>query len=193
MEDFYQIESMMRNIKENLSNNSATLVNFCDLSKAYWLTRKYCDDSFLQESIERLLRALDEHHITYCHWKSNEHLSEALNGDTDLDVLFEPTERSLLEQVFAECGLKRFRVTPLMQYAAIEDYIGFDQKEAKIWHVHTHYRMTLGEKHLKGYTVTPWGNVILRNRIRQQQVWTSNPSDELVLLYCRIALKLLSR
>lgn len=45
---------MMRNIKENLSNNSATLVNFCDLSKAYWLTRKYCDDSFLQESIERL-------------------------------------------------------------------------------------------------------------------------------------------
>lgn len=148
------------------------------------------EETQLLESIERLLRALDEHHITYCHWKSNEHLSEALNGDTDLDVLFEPTERSLLEQVFAECGLKRFRVTPLMQYAAIEDYIGFDQKEAKIWHVHTHYRMTLGEKHLKGYTVTPWGNVILRNRIRQQQVWTSNPSDELVLLYCRIALKL---
>lgn len=45
---------MMRNIKENLSNNSATLVDFCDLSKAYWLTKKYCDDSFLQESIERL-------------------------------------------------------------------------------------------------------------------------------------------
>lgn len=54
MEDFCQIESMMRSIKENLSNNSQTLVDFCDLSKAYWLTRKYCDDSFLRESIERL-------------------------------------------------------------------------------------------------------------------------------------------
>ena len=45
---------MMRKIKENLSANSSTLVDFAELSKAYWLTRKYCDDSFLQESIERL-------------------------------------------------------------------------------------------------------------------------------------------
>lgn len=45
---------MMRKIKENLSANSSTLVDFAKLSKAYWLTRKYCDDSFLQESIERL-------------------------------------------------------------------------------------------------------------------------------------------
>ena len=54
MDEFYQIESMMRKIKENLSANSSTLVDFVELSKAYWLTRKYCDDSFLQESIERL-------------------------------------------------------------------------------------------------------------------------------------------
>lgn len=54
MDEFYQIESMMRKIKENLSANSSTLVDFAELSKAYWLTRKYCDDSFLQESIERL-------------------------------------------------------------------------------------------------------------------------------------------
>lgn len=45
---------MMRKIKENLSANSSTLVDFAELSKAYWLTRKYCDDSFLQESVERL-------------------------------------------------------------------------------------------------------------------------------------------
>lgn len=45
---------MMRKIKENLSANSLTLVDFVELSKAYWLTRKYCDDSFLSESIERL-------------------------------------------------------------------------------------------------------------------------------------------
>ena len=142
-------------------------------------------------SVERLLKALDDNGIRYCHWKSNEHLKEALDGDTDLDVLFDPAQRRELERVFDECGLKRFRATPLMQYNAIEDFIGFDEKTAKIWHVHTHYRMTLGEKHLKGYTITPWTKYLLENRIRLSEgIWTSNPSDELVLLICRIALKL---
>ena len=143
-------------------------------------------------SIENLLNALDEHQITYCHWKSNEHLKEALNGDTDLDMLFEPSQRREIEHVFAYCGLKRFRATPLMQYNAIEDFIGFDQEALKIWHVHTHYRITLGEKHLKGYTITPWGKIILKDRIKKGEsvIWTSEASEELVLLFCRIALKL---
>ena len=65
-------------------------------------------------SVERLLKALDDNGIRYCHWKSNEHLKEALDGDTDLDVLFDPAQRRELERVFDECGLKRFRATPLM-------------------------------------------------------------------------------
>ena len=141
-------------------------------------------------SIEKLLQALDENHIVYCHWKSNEHLGEALDGDTDLDMLFDPAQRTELERVFDACGLKRFRATPLMQYNAIEDYIGFDQDTAKIWHVHTHYRMTLGESHLKGYTITSWGAILLNNRVKNGVVWTSDPADEFVLLLCRIALKL---
>ena len=145
----------------------------------------------LLSSIERLLIALDESNIRYCHWKSNEHLRQALEGETDLDMLFDPSQRSELERVFSECGLKRFRATPLMQYNAIEDYIGFDQKEAKIWHVHTHYRMTLGEPHLKSYTITPWGKKLLEDRIRgESNVWTTEPAEEFVILLCRIALKL---
>ena len=78
-----------------------------------------------------------------------------------------------------------------MQYNAIEDYIGFDFDEAKIWHVHTHYRMTLGESHLKGYTVNPWGCLILRDRIRDAAgIWISEPTEEFILLLCRIALKI---
>lgn len=142
-------------------------------------------------SIEKFILALDDNGIMYCHWKSNEHLNEALEGETDLDMLFEFAQRTKLEQVFDNCGLKRFRATPLMQYNAIEDYIGFDQETAKIWHVHTHYRMTLGEKHFKGYTITPWGKIFLSDRIKGEAgVWVSDPSDEFVVLLCRIALKL---
>ena len=145
-------------------------------------------------TIENMLKVLNDRGIRYCHWKSNEHLKEALNGDTDLDMLFDPSQRTELEQALDICGMKRFRAVPLMQYNAIEDFIGFDQNTSKIWHLHTHYRMTLGEKHLKGYTVTPWGKYILDNRvIGEEEVYVAAPEIELILLLFRIALKLRGR
>ncbi len=143
------------------------------------------------KSIQKMLAAFEEYQINYCHWKSNEHLKEALDGDTDLDILFDPAQRIELERALDECGLKRFRSTPLMQYNAIEDFIGFDKDTAKIWHLHTHYRMTLGEKHLKGYTVNPWGKLILDNRRKDEQgIYCSACEDELILLLVRMAMKL---
>lgn len=142
-------------------------------------------------SIKRMLQAFEENEIKYCHWKSNEHLKPALDGDTDLDILFLPEQRAEIDAILNQCGLKRFRATPQMQYNAIEDYIGFDIDTAKIWHLHTHYRMTLGEKHLKGYTINPWGYIFISNRILGEEgVFTSCPEDELVLLLVRNALKL---
>jgi len=143
------------------------------------------------KSIELMIEALEAHQITYCHWKSNEHLKDALDGDTDMDVLFDPTQRVELERVLDSCGLKRFRSVPLMQYNAIEDFIGFDKETARIWHLHTHYRMTLGEKHLKGYTVNPWTDIILANRRKDEHgVYCSAYEDELVLLLVRMTMKL---
>ena len=142
-------------------------------------------------SIKKMLDAFEENHIVYCHWKSNEHLEPALMGDTDLDMLFLPEQRSELDRVLNICGLKRFRATPLMQYNGIEDYIGFDKDTARIWHLHTHYRMTFGEKHLKGYTVTPWGYELLENRVwNELGIYTTCPEDELMLLLTRNAMKL---
>lgn len=142
------------------------------------------------KSIERMLQAFEDNDIKYCHWKSNEHLQEALTGDTDLDVLFLPDQRGKLDIVLNECGLKRFRAMPLMQYHAIEDFIGFDKEKAKIWHLHVHYRMTLGEKHLKGYTITPWTRYIIDNREKDALgIYRSSCEVELVLLMVRLALK----
>lgn len=142
------------------------------------------------KSIEKMLIAFETNNIIYCHWKSNEHLEEALLGDTDLDILFLPEQRNKLDIILNECGLKRFRSLPLMQYNAIEDYIGFDKDTAKIWHLHLHYQMTLGEKHLKGYTITPWNSYILEHRqLDKLGIYTSSCEIELVLLIVRITLK----
>lgn len=141
-------------------------------------------------SIRLLLDCLEEANIEYCHWKSNEHLSDSMNGDTDLDMLFRHGQYVQVSEALAKAGLKRFRAMPLMQYNAIEDYIGFDKDTGKIWHLHLHYRLTWGEKHLKGYT-TNWGDVILDNRVYDSVfgIYVSRVQDELVLLFCRIALK----
>jgi hypothetical protein len=106
-------------------------------------------------------------------------------------VLFDASQRGKIDEILSRCGLKRFRAAPQMQYNAIEDYIGFDKETAKIWHMHLHYRLTLGEKHLKGYTVS-WAKDILNNRVydRQLRVYTSHPDNEYFLLLLRIALKL---
>lgn len=142
------------------------------------------------ESIGKMLRYFDKYNIQYCHWKSNEHIDAALEGDTDLDILFLSEQRSLIENVLTEVGLKRFRATPLMQYNAIEDYIGLDKETAKIWHLHLHYRLSIGEKHLKSYTL-PWGkDIIERKKSYKNTIYYSDSSDEYLLLLIRIALKL---
>lgn len=145
------------------------------------------------KTIEEMLKAFDENHIVYCHWKSNEHLTEALNGDTDLDILFLPEQRTKLDHVLSGLGLKRFFDVPLMQYNAIEDYIGLDMETAKIWHLHTHYRMTFGEKHLKGYTAN-WQTTLLKNRrLDDCGVYCTSYADEYFLLLLRMAMKLRKR
>lgn len=138
-----------------------------------------------------MLQMFEHENIEYCHWKSNEHLEQALNGETDLDILFSPRQRSEVEMVLNRCKLKRFRSVPLMHYNAVEDFIGFDKETARIWHLHLHYRLTLGEKHLKGYTL-PWTEYILENRVLDEKfcIYRSHHEDELFLLILRIALKL---
>ena len=56
------------------------------------------------KSIEKMLIAFETNNIIYCHWKSNEHLEEALLGDTDLDILFLPEQRNKLDIILNECG-----------------------------------------------------------------------------------------
>ncbi|WP_279122474.1 hypothetical protein [Holdemania filiformis] len=142
-------------------------------------------------SIKLFFEELEANEILYCHWKSNEHLLPALEGETDLDMLFLPEQRAKLEEVLNKFNMKRFRDMPLMQYNAVEDFIGFDVETAKIWHLHLHYRLTLGEKHLKGYTISNWGRWLIENRIlSENKVYTSCFEDELILLLSRIALKI---
>lgn len=146
------------------------------------------------EVVNRLIRKLHEEDIVYCHWKSNEHLREGMLGITDLDILVERNACLSLARVLSETGFKRFAARPWRAYPAIEDYLSVDRTTGKLVHLHLHYQLTVGEKHLKGYRL-PWEDMILSNRQfnHKEKIYVADSNVEMILLLVRAALKLRTR
>ena len=138
-----------------------------------------------------LLGRLHAQKLRYCHWKSNEHVDAAIQGSTDLDVLVEQGRGDDLQRILAESGFRRFQATALTAYPAVEDYLGFDPATGRIVHLHLHHRLTLGQKHLKGYRL-PWEEEVLStSRLDPKNgIYVSAPEMELLLHLVRDALKL---
>ncbi len=142
-------------------------------------------------AIAHLLAGLEREKLAYCHWKSNQHLAAALQGETDLDVLVDRHRSVDLQRVLAEARFKRFASTPWRAYPAMEDYLGFDDETGRLLHVHLHYQLTLGERHLKGYRL-PWEELILSTRRLASPggIYIADPNVEMFLLLVRAGLKL---
>lgn len=141
--------------------------------------------------VKSLLNELNKHDIIYCHWKSNEHVLPAVQGDTDLDVLFSENQQDQVRSILVNVGFRKFKAAWFVRYPYIEDYLAIDSESGKLVHVHTHFRLVLGEKMVKSYRL-PWENVILEGRIWMQQVniYASSEKDEFLLLLVRLALKI---
>lgn len=140
--------------------------------------------------VVRLLAALRAAEIDYCHWKSNEHLAAALEGLTDLDVLVDPREQLELQAVLAARGYKRFAAAGSKSYPAVEDYLALDPDTGRLSHLHLHYRLTVGQTHLKGYRL-PWERRVLATRVYDAEhgAYVAEPAIELLLLLTRRVLK----
>ena len=140
--------------------------------------------------VRDLMGRLHAADLRYCHWKSNEHVGASVQGSTDLDVLAESGRTDDLQRILADSGFRRFQATALTAYPAVEDYLGFDEATARIVHLHLHHRLTLGQKHLKGYRL-PWEEEVLASRQLDAEhgLFVAAPEMELLLLLVRDALK----
>ena len=118
--------------------------------------------------ISNLLSTFHSNDISYCHWKSNEHLDASMSGDTDLDILFKEDQKEKIESILNEFDFKLFHAIKQKQYKDIVDYIGIDLPSGKIIHIHTHYRLTMGEPYLKGYQFD-FEDKILETRIFNEE------------------------
>ncbi len=129
--------------------------------------------------------------LSYCHWKSNEHLMAGLEGDTDLDVLLSLDDKERGEKILHKLDFLQCKSQFGSRYPGVEDWIGFDNSTGKLIHLHLHYHLVTGHKGLKEYDL-PWTSDVLATRImdKETSVYISSPDIELVTLYTRMALKI---
>lgn len=141
----------------------------------------------------RVLAELEAAGVAHCHWKSNDHLRAALDGDTDVDLLVDGERLDDVYRIFAAFGLRRGRVASSRTEMGLEDFLGHDDMTGALVHVHTHYRLVTGERHLKRYRL-PWERAVLASVVRSDSgVLVPDPSVEASLLLIRAALKIRTR
>lgn len=138
----------------------------------------------------KLFEGLEGAGVRHCHWKSNQHLADALAGLTDLDLLVDKRQANLCERILTSLGYKRFIAQPWARYPGIEDWLGFDEQTGKLVHVHLHYQLLSGKKFVKEQHL-PWENLLLETAIKDSRykIFIADPNLEIILLVIRVGLK----
>lgn len=135
-----------------------------------------------------LFAALGDEGVTYCHWKSNEHLGAALRGETDLDLLVHPADRELFDACVSRLGFIRVLSPRVKRFRGLEDFLGFDHATGSQLHLHVHYRLVLGEQRIKNHHL-PLEDWMLTEKTEVEGVDVPSPVREFLLLYVRAMLK----
>lgn len=139
---------------------------------------------------EKVFNKLNNEDINYIHWKSNEHLEAALNGDTDLDILVTPKQQVEFVHIIENEGFKLFQAVGKQSYISIFDYVKLDVESQKVLHIHLHNRLMLGTKFFKEYLL-PLDDKLFKDSLFHEKfpVKIINPVKELELLWVRYFLK----
>ena len=141
--------------------------------------------------VRELTNALHAAQVSYCHWKGNARLGEAVVGLRDLDILVDRDGALALSEILATVGFKRFASSPWTAVPALEDYLALDSDTGRLVHLHLHYRLTVGDSFLGGYRL-PWETLVLSTRRfdTTMAMYVADPHVELLLLIARKAISL---
>ncbi len=148
------------------------------------------DNICCSQTALKLFKDWNEHGIRYCHWKSNEHLAEGIQGNTDLDILIDPTDADKAGIYMVNNGFKRVISHKWKCYSGVEDWIGMDLGTLVQTHLHIHYKLLTGLKNVKEQYL-PWEQLVLDNVVKHKDydVCVCNPNIEVIILICRAVIK----
>jgi len=90
-----------------------------------------------------LMNNLRDANITYCHWKSNLLLNEALGGYDDLDLLVKKEDIARFEAMILQMGFKEGS-NKHISFSSIKHFYGYDEETGNILHLHVYYQIKTG-------------------------------------------------
>lgn len=140
------------------------------------------------DTLASLLVELNRQGIRYCHWKSNVRLDVSLGGSTDLDLLVDRCHSAAFRALLEAHAIKPLSTPPARHYPAVESYLGFDRASGKLFHLHVHYQLVLGEQFIKNYRL-PVEAMILDSTRMLHGVRVPTVEWELILLCVRALMK----
>ncbi|HET9485934.1 MAG TPA: hypothetical protein VFO54_00785, partial [Chryseosolibacter sp.] len=83
--------------------------------------------------IARLFNALHENAIRYCSLKGNErHLKASVSGESDIDVLFDQTQKDALESTIKSLGFKEFVAIKPKRFRDVVDFLALDAESGLV-------------------------------------------------------------
>ena len=142
----------------------------------------------LRACLDDLARA----RVRFCAWKSNDHLLAALAGETDLDLLVDARDAVTFATVMARRGLKRLVPPATATYPGMRHYLGFDPGSGRLFHLHAHFALVLGQRYAKNHHL-PLEREVLDRARSLHGVPVPAPDAELALLVARALLKYRAR
>jgi len=137
---------------------------------------------------DSLFGDLNRQDIRYCHWKSNIHIDDGLNGTSDLDILIDSRDHQRFVDV-----LNAHRCKPMMPgcgggFPGLSDYLGYDAETGAFLHLHVHTKTITGRSGIKEYHL-PVENLCLEDPCMLHGVKVPRPEVELVIHILRMAAK----
>jgi len=136
---------------------------------------------------EKLIDTLNKNDISYCHWKSNLLLDEALNGYDDLDLLVSKKDISKFESLIFSLGFKEAS-NKNISFSSIKHFYGLDES-GEILHLHVYYQIKTGPSWTKSFRFDFEEYVLNNLVIHNSGMPIPKKHIELVIFIFRVMLK----
>lgn len=142
----------------------------------------------VDETVQRLVEALESEGIRYCHWKSNEAIEASAAGENDLDLLVDRADLGRCRALLHQQGFVEGVQPPSRRLLGVFDYHGVSPQLARPVHVHLHSRLVLGDDTTKNYRL-PIEQPYLASATRDGLFHLPAPEFELAVFVLRMVLK----
>ena len=105
------------------------------------------------KQINTVIKALEDSNVKYCHWKSNFHLDNALNGDEDLDILVDLRDIDKFIKILQHLNFKKTISCLNIDQPGVYHFFGLDENSGTLIHIHAFTRIVTGDSLIKNYVL----------------------------------------